>query len=473
MGDSLAAVRWRLSGTLTANAKDMKRLMVSLVATVMLSWTGLSISFGEPVSGREAGAGVNPRSYAENPNPDEPQFKAPPPGWPWRGMWIAGNNFPWRHPLPLTVSGAARQDAIDHHLQGDEVTATDIAHLAALGVNSVAISVDVRSMLAVANVATRNTSPLHNLTVDQALVVKMRWLDTILDACRKNGVVAILTGSQFPMDPHLGLTQISPEYWGRPALQADTVRRIGEFAKHFSNRGRELGAYDFLTEPLVNGATPTDAILFNGKTVPAGTKLFGTPRQWPALQEAIIRIIRKYDHRHYIIIKPGYGGEPGAYAGFTAPDHNGLIYSAHMYDPHYFTHNGIYTPLIRNSYPSPLDPNLTRAGLEKFLKPFFEWTRANHAYAYVGEFSSNRWSKGGDQYVADLIGIFDAHNAGWEYVGAGGWNGWDPSYNSVFQPDALQHNDLTYWVGINTPRWRILIDAYRQNLRRARSYTGF
>lgn len=392
-------------------------------------------------------------------------FELPPPNWPWRGMFVVGNNFPWRHSLPLTITGEARQDAIDRTLGGNELTPDDIAHLAKLGVNSVALSTSVRQSLAVANGATRKTSPLHNITLDQALAIKMGWLDKILDACKENGVVAILTDSQFPMDPKLGLTQVSPEYWSNPALQADTVKRIGEFAQHFSTRGNELGAYDFLTEPLVNGITPTDAILFNGKSVPSGTKLFGTPSQWPALQEAIIKEIRKYDQKHYIMIKPGYGGEPSAYTGFKAPDHSGLIYSAHMYDPHYFTHNGVYTPLIQNNYPSDSDKNLTKTGLENFLKPIFEWTEANHAYAYIGEFSSVRWSKGGDQYVADLINIFDEHNASWEYCSPGGWNGWDPSYNEVFQSDAVHGNDIKYWIGMEAPRWKILIDAFKKNMR--------
>jgi endoglucanase len=330
--------------------------------------------------------------------------QAAPPNWPWRGANIESMAYG---------------------------TPANINNLASLKVNAVSLTFAVRTV-----------AKFQNMTPDQAWSKYIAWADQMLDECKKHGMVAILTFNQMPSDPALGITQDSPQFWNNPKLLREAVYRAGLLAGHFNGRGDELGGYDMLNEPLETGV--------------------GVPTQWPALRDAMIKEIRKYDKSHYIVVTPGPGGEPSGYKDFKPVNDPRIVYSFHMYDPHIFTHQGVASYAMGVSYPSAASPELSKAGLARAMQAVVDFRRKNNAYVYVGEFSAVRWANGASQYLTDLIDLLDSDGFAWTYYSLGGYHAWNPSYDD--QPSSDQPNELKqHYLGENTPRWQILKQAFAKN----------
>ena len=142
--------------------------------------------------------------------------QANPPNWPWRGITVLSG---------LTLTG---------------VTAKDIQYLASININAVDISLTIRS-----------TAERYNLPAEKALEKDLQWADTLLNECKKVNITGILSVYQIPIDPKLGITQVSPEFWNNPERYQEAIRLAGIIAEHFKNRGSELGAYEFLSEHVI------------------------------------------------------------------------------------------------------------------------------------------------------------------------------------------------------------------------------
>ncbi len=52
--------------------------------------------------------------------------------------------------------------------------------------------------------------------------------------------------------------------------------------------------------------------------------------------------MRHIDSVHAIIIEPDPGGSPDALPYFEPLNVPGVVYSVHMYEPHQFTHQGVF-----------------------------------------------------------------------------------------------------------------------------------
>lgn len=325
-----------------------------------------------------------------------------PPDWPWRGITIEGTS-----------------------------TREDIAKLAEMKVNVVVLQLNVR-----------NIAQYKHLTPQEAWDNRLAWADEMLDACKKNGMTCIISMFQFPIDPNLGLTQDSPAYWNSQRLQKQTVDLVGKLVEHFKNTGVELAAYDILSEPLVRFALGIQK----------------TPSEWSALQDAIIRKIRQIDSKRYIIVTPGYGGMPSSYTDFKPLSYSKLIYSAHMYSPHGFTHQGLPGFAYGKEYPS-VFPQLNKDKLIGYMQPVIDFKEKYNALVYIGEFSAARWASGSDEYVSDLIDIFDRNGFSWMYYSYG-FHAWNPSYSNQYSNGDEYKKQ---YIGENTPRWKILKRAFTKN----------
>ncbi len=198
-----------------------------------------------------------------------------PPNWPWRGMTIS----------------------FEGSRIGEGTGPDDIALLKKrLKINSARITLDVRTY-----------SKRFNISPEAAWEKNIAWADRMLDACKAANVTAILSISQFPIDPALGYIQDSPEFWNNPAQLDEALRRVRLLAEHFKNRGEELGAYEVLNEPLLR----------EGSSVKV-------PPQWPSMMNDIISGIRRSDNARWIVLTPGAGGLPSGYEDFI-PLHLGLL----------------------------------------------------------------------------------------------------------------------------------------------------
>jgi hypothetical protein len=73
---------------------------------------------------------------------------------------------------------------------------------------------------------------------------------------------------------------------------------------------------------------------------------------------------------------------------------------------------------------------------------------------WVGEFSAVRWASGGEQYIRDLVNVFERNNMGWEYFSFGNWHGWNPDYDNIYTPPG--EDPKAHYVGEKSLRWQTL-----------------
>jgi hypothetical protein len=102
-----------------------------------------------------------------------------------------------------------------------------------------------------------------------------------------------------------------------------------------------------------------------------------------------------------------------------------------MYEPHAFTHQGVFRPSEPVSYPGEIAGKMwDRRALEAALQPTIEFQRAWNVQIYLGEFSAIRWAPGDSarRYLADVIAIAEEHGWDWSYHAFREWQGWSVEY---------------------------------------------
>ncbi len=328
-----------------------------------------------------------------------------PPNWPWRGIVLQ------------SCCGNINED--------------DLALLAKLNVNAVLLNLKVRFH-----------AKINHLPPEEAWNQSLLWADKMLDACKEHGIVGIVRLNEIPIDPTLGITEREPGFWDSQEKLHEAVELAGKLAQHYRSRGSELGAYVILSEPVVQ---------INGEQI--------RPTILPQLQQEIISEIRNYDKTRYIVVTPGPGGLPSGYEGFSPLNDGKIIYSAHMYVPHAYTHQGISDRPTGYAYPGIIKYRLwDKKKLEETLRPLREFQEKYKALVWIGEFSAVNGAKGADQYVQDLISIFDEYHWSWTYFSYKGYPLWDPSNDKAYKKRSEK-----YLGNLDTARWRILEKAYERN----------
>lgn len=329
-----------------------------------------------------------------------------PPGWPWTGI------------------------SIDSSTPGN--SSAYIRYLKLKGVNSIELVLSVRNMA-------------HFQKIDPKMAWKrnLDWADQMLDSCKDNQVTCILTFVQVPLDPSLKINQSSPEFWDSEERRNELLGLTGELAEHFQNRGDELGAYEILNEPLVRR-----------------TLFQESPKVWPTLAKQIIQVIREKDPHRFIVLNAGNGGEPSQYKNFQPFADNRIIYGAHVYAPHKYTHQGIAGNPNGVQWPGRINGVLwDKAQLRNELKALAQFREKYNVPVWIGEFSAVRWAPNASVWLCDAVSIFNENKFSWTYFSFNGYHAWNPAFNSHYSPDKNQEWKLDE-VGERSERWKILNDIF-------------
>ena len=172
------------------------------------------------------------------------------------------------------------------------------------------------------------------------------------------------------------------------------------------------------------------------------------------LQARAARLVRGIDPVTPIVIEAN-GWDSASQFRFLKPlELSDVIYQTHMYDPGYYTHQGVHAKSekdwLRTPYPcaaKKLDKEFLRAA----LKPVLDFQRRHGAVIYVGEFSAITWAEGADAYLRDCISIFNEYGWHWTYHAFREWAGWSVEHEAdgfmKFRPAA------------DTPRKRALLEG--------------
>jgi endoglucanase len=185
---------------------------------------------------------------------------------------------------------------------------------------------------------------------------------------------------------------------------------------------------------------------------------------WHDLAERTAKAIREIDPQRAIIVEAPPWGSPESLAEFTPISVSNVVYSAHMYVPAAFTHQGVFKPTEKPVvYPGRIEGKMwDRAALEAALKPVIEFQKNYNAHIYMGEFSAIRWAPGDSagRYLSDVIEIFEQYGWDWSYHAFREWSGWSVEHGSdrsdtrpAAQPTDRQKL-LQEWYGKNQkPAW--------------------
>jgi len=199
--------------------------------------------------------------------------------------------------------------------------------------------------------------------------------------------------------------------WTDPAAQSKFVEVWRKIAARYKGDQRIWG-YDLVNEPVDDN-------------VAEGCE------DWQSLALSAGRAARAIDSHCTLIIEPPHWGSPEGFVGFQPLPLTNVVYSFHMYNPHEFTHQGVFGPSEPIRYPGRIAGAMwDKAALERSMGPAAEFARRYRVHMYVGEFSAIRWAPGAETYLDDLIGILENHGWDWSYHAFREWEGWSVEHGA-------------------------------------------
>ncbi|MGE8002413.1 glycoside hydrolase family 5 protein [Lysinibacillus sp. NPDC093216] len=153
-------------------------------------------------------------------------------------------------------------------------------------------------------------------------------------------------------------------------------------------------------------------------------KLENTPADLNLLYETIVDSIRTVDSDTPIILDSGLFATPWAIKYLKPIDDDNVLYAFHMYEPYEMTSQNRKKGFTY-TYPGKVkvgenqaEKMFDKAALKDFLKPVVQWTEQHNIpnnRIIAEEFGINRMVGGADQYVKDLIDIFDDYGWHWAF----------------------------------------------------------
>lgn len=270
--------------------------------------------------------------------------------------------------------------------------------------------------------APRHRPPLESYEswLEQAL----RKLDAALPWCERYGLYVVVDLHSPP-----GGRAIAGHYvasndrlFSDPQAQAKLISAWQQIAQRYRG-SKVIWGFDLVNEPVE-------------EFVEEGCD------DWPALAERVARAIQAVDPDRTLIVEPAQWGGPAEFVDWVPLPLSNVVYSVHMYEPHRFTHQGVYDndPPVR--YPGVINGewwDSTR--LAETLRPVREFQQRYRVHIYVGEFSAIRWAPDGSarRYLRDLVELFEAWGWDWTYHAFREWHGWSVEHGE----DRVQTEPLT------------------------------
>lgn len=257
----------------------------------------------------------------------------------------------------------------------------------------------------------------HGPADDGDLDAYNRWidsqlerLDSLLPVCKEVGIHVLIDLHT----PPGGRNQAKECNLFKEARFQDCFIAVWKkIATHY--RGNEqVWGYDLVNEPV-------EGIVGEGAM------------DWHALATKTARAVRAIDPDHAIIVEPAPWGSPSSLEFFEPIDVERVVYSVHMYQPHQFTHQGVYEAPVGISYPGEIDGrHWDKDALRQALKPAIDYQRDYGVHIYIGEFSAIRWAPGtsAHDYLRDVIEIMEENDWDWAYHAFREWDGWSVEHGS-------------------------------------------
>jgi hypothetical protein len=275
------------------------------------------------------------------------------------------------------------------------------------------------------------------------LDTEIEKLDACLQKCREQGMKLVI---DLHRGPGMKKTAVGSNImsWD-PQSQKTLVEAWRRLARHYKG-DKSIYAYDILNEPRESGSgyDPTAPSL-----------------DWYTLAPLVAKEIRKIDLETPIIISPLEWSNPSGFVFLKPYNIPRLIYTVHMYEPHSFTHQGVYSDPAGVAYPGKIaGKEWNKKTLRRVLSPVRDFQLKYNLPIFVGEFSAVRWAPGDStyRYIKDCIELFEEYGWDWIYHAFREWDGW-----------SVEHvGDVPRGRGefvATTPRKELLLKYMKKNSR--------
>ncbi len=216
--------------------------------------------------------------------------------------------------------------------------------------------------------------------------------------------------------------------------------------KHIASRLKDIPViwgYDLLNEPSNGGQKP----VFN----------------YLATQYAAAAAIREIDPETPIIVEADEWANPNGFGYLLPLPLKNVFYSFHFYMPGEYTHQGTQASQLKAiregkmlKYPGEIsgvfvDKKVLRGAME----PIVSFQKKYGAKIFCGEFSVIRWAPGADQWLEDVLSLFEEQDWSYTYHAFREWDGWSVEHD--------ENCDNPHRVNYTTKRKQLLLDVFKKN----------
>ena len=278
-----------------------------------------------------------------------------------------------------------------------------------------------------------------------------RWLGIMLDNLETNVLVAAEKyGFKVAVDLH-----------DAPGGRYRMNQRM------FYERDPETGARTHYFEQFTNGWARI-ARRFRGNPHIYGYDLYNEPLQdlhalgghdcWSCNYWAA-KAIREIDHEVPIIVECGDWDNAKGYRYMSPIPFTNVIYSLHFYCPHAYTHQGVGPNEMTGPYRVAAKVGGVSGGpdyLRRRMACAKKFSDRFGAKMFVGEFSVVAWAPGADEWLENVLSIFEEYGWDWTYHAFREWPGWSFEWEGDSQMKKLRRSE-------DNPRKRVLLKYFRKN----------
>lgn len=245
---------------------------------------------------------------------------------------------------------------------------------------------------------------------DNWLDAKLKELDRAVALARIHGVKIVICLFDTPGGRAGGRTL---RMFLRKDYSDHFLSTWDRIARHYAGDTVVVG-YDLVNEPVQEDGVP------------------GVPDWWE-IQILAAKRVRQIDPRPAIYLEVDGFDDPQRFRWLDKPPMENLVYEAHMYESHAFTHQGVYGSVYGMpggdsifAYPGVVGGKLlNKDAIRRYLEPVREFQAAYHVPIYIGEFSAARWAPGAARYLDDCSSIFEEYGWDWAYLAFRGASAWD------------------------------------------------
>ena len=165
----------------------------------------------------------------------------------------------------------------------------------------------------------------------------------------------------------------------------------------------------------------------------------GTSHDLPAFYNQIIAAIRAVDKTTPVMVDAGWYAQPLAFSYWPKLHDNNVLYAFHMYEPFDFTNRKNFLRKKQGKELYTYPGEVPYAGsikywdkdvLKNWMEPFFDWAETHDIdqnQLVAAEFGAYRKNPGTEQYMEDLLDIFEEKNIHWAFYSfrEDEWDGYD------------------------------------------------